>query len=64
MNERKTAWVALTTWVAEDVGMFYEEGGVYTKRPRCKFGDGSRPLDPSVVECPRCGQRFAGDTAE
>jgi hypothetical protein len=54
-------WVAVTTFVDEYRGMFYEEGGIYDHKPRCKFTAGRRLLDPneSTAVCPRCGQRFA-----
>ena len=65
----RTEWVALETWVDESAPMFYEAGGIYLSRPRCKWTSGARRLDPAehVASCPRCGQRFAAtddDTAE
>lgn len=59
------------TWLDEGRGTetLYEEGGVYDRKPRCKFADLSRELKPGepTTVCCRCGQRFVainGETAE
>jgi hypothetical protein len=53
-------YVAVTTFVNESAGMFYEEGGVYDHEPRSKAFRGARRLAPDepVAACPRCGHRF------
>jgi hypothetical protein len=66
---RTSGFVALMTFVDEPAGMFYEEGGVYPKKPACKFATGARQLESGehVASCPRCGHLFAatdGTTAE
>jgi hypothetical protein len=53
-------WVALDTWADEPAGVLYEAGGVYRKKPRCKFADPTRALRPGepTARCPQCGQSF------
>jgi hypothetical protein len=62
-QETTMEWVALLTFVDEDHGKFYEEGGIYSQRrmPPCKFTRGGRRLTQGEHEatCPRCGHRFA-----
>src|SRR5437879_168772 len=62
-------WVALTTFVDDDAGMFYEAGGVYDHEPHNKAFDGARTLQPTehLTVCPRCAHQFAAtdeNTAE
>ena len=64
-----THWVALSTFVDESAGKFYEASGVYAQRLRQSARHVGRPLDPAedVATCPRCGHRFAStdeDSAE
>ena len=69
-------WVALRTFANDDDGAvpeLIEAGGVYSRAPQINYarvaGEAGRDLvdGEHVVECPRCGQRFADteeDTAE
>jgi hypothetical protein len=53
-------WVALSTFVDEAGGMFYEEGGVYDHEPRCHWTTVSRKrlIGEHEAVCPRCDRRF------
>ena len=69
MATDKREWVALLTMTEKDGDGFWEAGGIYASEPVCQWTEGSREFQPGehVVECPRCGQRFAesdGSSAE
>jgi hypothetical protein len=59
-SRRGQQWVATETFVNEERGMFYEEGGIYAHRPENKAFRAARRLEPDEPEavCARCGQRF------
>ena len=56
-----THWVALSTFVDESAGKFYEAGGVSDQRLRHSARHVGCALDPAenVATCPRCGHQFA-----
>jgi hypothetical protein len=65
MSRRKPQgeWVALETfarWEGTPEDMLYEAGGIYDRKPLCKWDRPYRKLEPSEQEaiCSRCGMRF------